>query len=267
MNSKLGSIFVSSTFALVACVALADTAYGQFTVHSDFDFANNTIPALFNVTPYGTGPTTGGGVLTFDGTTAIQASTTAIYGGSSPTNNYGYEVIITPSALNTFDISASLVDGGGTNSGSFLYSQGGLYHIIESGEAGSVGGTTVPTVGTRVALAFVMDNGTGRLFVNGVQESTLVFDASGGTPIDTATLEAVLLGGNRFDGAAGAFNGTIDRYRAFTFSAGQFNASNLLGPNDGTIATAAVPEPHSIAVWSLIGLIGLGYGVWRRRKQ
>jgi len=35
-----------------------------------------------------------------------------------------------------------------------------------------------------------------------------------------------------------------------------------LEPGDG-----AVPEPASIAVWSLLGMVGLGYGWSRKRKQ
>ncbi len=37
----------------------------------------------------------------------------------------------------------------------------------------------------------------------------------------------------------------------------------LVGPN----ATAAVPEPASVAVWSLLGLVLAGFGVWRHRER
>lgn len=205
------------------------------TVHSDFDFEDNLIPAVFETIPYGSGPATGGGVLTFDGTTAIQANTATIYGGTAPPDNFIYEVIVTHSALDGFDIPAGIVDAGGSNMGSFLYQDTGFYRLIEAGE-GFVTGTTTPAIGTTVALAFVMDNGTARLFVNGSEEASRVFTAGGTTPIDTATLQAVVLGGNLFDNGAnpgggtamGAFNGSIHRARFSTFTGSPFDPSFLL---------------------------------------
>lgn len=243
-----------SLIALPGLALLAGIANAALVVTADYDFADNTVPAAFGTTPYGTGPATGGGVLTFDGTTAIQASTAAVF-GSPPPDNFGYEMIATPSALNAFDIAVAVVDGGGTNSGSFLFQQSSRYRLIECGEA-AVAGTTAPVIGTTVALAFVMDGGTARLYVNGALEASRVFTAGGPTPIDTATLEAVVLGGNLFDGAAGAFNGTIDRARFFTFTAGTFDSAELLGPADGTI-----PEPGSLALLGLAILPAL-----RRRR-
>ncbi len=40
--------------------------------------------------------------------------------------------------------------------------------------------------------------------------------------------------------------------------------------NSGTfevLDTVQVPEPHSIAIWGMLGLLGVGYGVWRRKKS
>jgi hypothetical protein len=206
------------------------------TVHSDFDFEDNLIPAVFETIPYGSGPATGGGVLSFDGTTAIQADTATVYGGSAPVDNFIYEVIVTHSALDGFDIPAGIVDAGGTNSGSFLYQGGGTHYLLQESGEGGASGTTVPVIGTTVALAFVMDNGIARLFVNGSEEASRPFTAGGATPIDTATLEAVVLGGNLFDNGAnpgggtamGAFNGSIHRARFSTFTSGPFDPSFLL---------------------------------------
>lgn len=231
------------------------------TITSDFDFSDNTIPAAFGTIPYGTGPATGGGCLTFNGTTALRASTSDIYGGTPPANNYGYEVIITPSTLNSFDIIAAIVDGGGTNSGNFLFQQAGAYRLIECFEATS-GGSIFPSTGTKVALAFVMEGGMASLYVNRAKDpsASLVFDASGMTPISTSTLEAVVLGGNLSDGATGAFNGTIDRARYFTFAPGAFNSTELLGPADGEIS--AVPEVGN-SLWTILVL---GSGAFMRRR-
>jgi hypothetical protein len=35
---------------------------------------------------------------------------------------------------------------------------------------------------------------------------------------------------------------------------------------NGTVGDGVVPEPASVAVWSLLGIIGIGYG-WRRKRQ
>ncbi|MCF7734398.1 MAG: hypothetical protein K9N23_22135, partial [Akkermansiaceae bacterium] len=58
---------------------VAGTGHAQLAVSADYDFADNSVPVAFT-TSFGGGPATGGGVLTFDGTTAIQASTTTLYG-------------------------------------------------------------------------------------------------------------------------------------------------------------------------------------------
>jgi hypothetical protein len=215
-------------------------------VTSDFDFSDNSYQTVFDTTAYGNGPAHADGRLTFDGTTALQAATATIFGGAAPADHFGYELIATPSALDAFDILAGVVDADGLNRGSFLFQQAGAYRLIESGE-GAAAGTTAPVVGTTVALALVMDGGTARLFVNGVEETRRAFSAGGATPIDTATLGAVTLGGNLFDNgpnpgggsALGAFNGTIDRFRAFVFDPGQFQAGQLLGPGDDTNHFAA----------------------------
>lgn len=220
--------------AAVDAFVVTDPVVPGLQVKTDLDFSDNTYQAIFDTTPFGAGPGGAGtGTLTFDGTTAIQAATATVFGGTAPADNYSYEVIVTPSALDDFDIMAGIVDGGGTNSSNFLFQQAGAYRFIESGEA-SVPGTTAPVIGATVALAFVMDGGTGRLFVNGVQEANRAFTAGGTTPIDTATLEAVILGGNLFDAATGAFNGNLSRFRACTFDPGQFDAAELLGPGDGS---------------------------------
>jgi hypothetical protein len=197
------------------------------TVHSDFDFDDNLIPAVFDTIPYGSGPATGGGVLTFDGTTVIQADTATIYGGTAPADRFVYELIVTPSELDAFDIAGGIVAAGGGNVGSFLFHSVSAYSLIEAGE-GPASGTTAPQIGTPVALAFVMENGTARLFVNGAEETSRDFDSTENTPIDTADLAAVVLGGNLFDGANGAWNGTIDRARFSTFNAVPFDPSFLL---------------------------------------
>lgn len=241
----------SLALAAAAITATLPAAKAATVFTSDYDFADNTIPAAFTTTSYGAGPATGGGVLTFDGSTAIQGATNSFYGGSAPTDNYGYEVIITPSQLDAFDLIASITAGAGGNFGSIIYRQPN-YGLIDAGDAAPQGDVAA-AVGTTVALALVMDNGIGRLFVDGVEKASIGF-AGGATPV--AALDTVVLGGNLFDGAAGAFNGSVDRFRTFTFDAGTFDSAALLGPGDGTI-----PEPASLILVGLGALLGL-----RRRR-
>jgi len=112
-------------------------------------------------------------------------------------------------------------------------------------------------------LAFVMDNGTARLFVNGVEENHRPFSAGGLTPIDTATLGAVVLGGHLFDNGGapgggntlGAFHGSIHRFRAFVFHPHGYQAKDLL-----TSQTPAKNQSRCIR----IGISSLSLPVCRR---
>ena len=55
----------------------------------------------------------------------------------------------------------------------------------------------------------------------------------------------------RTSGQSGADN--TDEYRSLGFRV--------------AAAVAPIPEPTSIAVWSLLGLAGIGAGWWRRRRK
>ena len=41
--------------------------------------------------------------------------------------------------------------------------------------------------------------------------------------------------------------------------------NDLMAPNDGLVSTV-IPEPGTMIVWGLLGLVAAGYGVWRRRR-
>jgi hypothetical protein len=211
-------------------------------VTTDFDFSDESFRQLFDTTAYGKGPQTATGELVFDGTTALRAETAAVYGGTAPADNFGYEVVATPEQLRPLGIMAGVVAADSSNRGSFIYQNGARYSFIEAAE-GAASATTPAQAGQAVALAFVMDDGTARLFVNGVEEAVRPFSAGGPTPIDTTTLGAVVLGGNLFDNGGapgggntlGAFHGTIHRFRTFVFDPGGFRPTDLL-------LTAAINE-------------------------
>jgi hypothetical protein len=220
--------------ALDAIVISAPPRVG-IEVTTDLDFSDDSYRKWFNTIAYGNGPQAADGALGFDGSTALRAATPSVFGGKSPADNFGYEVIVTPAAIQPLGIVAGVVAADASNRGSFIYQNGGLYNLIEAAE-GAVSATTRAQAGQAVALAFVMDQGTARLFVNGVEESHRPFSADGPTPIDTASLGAVVLGGNLFDNGAapgggnalGAFHGSIHRFRAFVFDPDGFRAKDLL---------------------------------------
>ena len=246
-------------FALAVLCSTA-TVHAAIVVHSDFDFEDNTLPPEFSVLA-GSSPAIGGGVLTFDGATAVQATIPSVFGGSAPADNYGYEIIYTPTSVSDqFDVLAAISDIPSVNSGNFIFRQDldnngpdpDTYNIIESREQ-AVGGTVTPQVGVTVRLAFVMNGGVGELYVNSVLDTSAPFDNDGNSPIDTGLLDSVVLGGSAFGVVTndnGYANGTIDRARYFTFGAGEFEASDLI-----------VPEPASF--W-LCGLSLVGFVVSRR---
>ncbi len=39
-----------------------------------------------------------------------------------------------------------------------------------------------------------------------------------------------------------------------------------VSPNSGHLGTEIIPEPASLAVWGCLAMIGVPYGIWRRRK-
>lgn len=208
-------------------------------VTADLDFSDESYQQLFDTTAYGNGPQAAEGALAFDGSTALRAETATVFAGTAPADNFGYEVIATPAQIRPLGIMAGVVAADSSNRGSFIYQNGARYSLIEAAE-GAASATTPAQAGQTVALAFVMDNGTARLFVNGVEEASRPFSASGPTPIDTATLGATVLGGNLFDNGSapgggntsGGFHGSIHRFRAFVFDPGGFQAAELLNPTD-----------------------------------
>ena len=55
-------------------------------------------------------------------------------------------------------------------------------------------------------------------------------------------------------------------------NSGLANAANFVGSTDRVYsidvfgATASIPEPSTLIIWSLLGGLGIAFGYWRRRK-
>ncbi len=249
--------------ALVSCAALAGSASASLTVQNDYDLTS--LPGDF---------TNAGGVTfsaagaAFDGgaSSTLTAASSDVFNGT-PATNYIFEVVTTPSDVSfTFDIISSLAPNAG-NAGLFIFRQdlggGDTYNGIEASEQAFAGSTT-PVVGTEVTLSYVVEDIDGstanaRLFVDGVEEVSVVIDTSGVSTYDIAVNTEAILGSNVNDNPLGNYNGTIRRarYSTFTLGAGEFFGSDAGNDNLLTV----VPEPGSLALLGLGGLLAA-----RRRR-
>lgn len=216
-----GASAVSNT-----AVTMATIIPSALTVVNDWPFSDNATPAGF--TENGN-PTYANGQLQLDGDDWLSSADPL----SGATDNYVVEGILTASAFNAFDFGFARRDIGGPNGGN--NGQGLLFqdfgagvgssHLLNSNVLLLNSGSQLAT-GTPTAFAIVQNGGRSQLYINKV----LVADQAsvpGGTPDDFA------IGTHPFDGAAGAFNGSVDRVRVSTFAAGTFNASDLLGADEG----------------------------------
>ncbi len=242
-------------FAAAALIA-AIPASAQLTVHSDFDFNDNLVPAAFT-TETGT-VTASGGQLEFDGFSLISADTATLYGGTAPATNYIFEFVATPTLLiDAFDIVGGIVNSDASlNSSLFLFRQdfggGDTYNALESGEQ-AFASTVMPVQDTEVTLSYVVEDidgvtATARLYVNGVEEVTATLDDTEATPIDTAgTLVAI--GGSLFDTVTnlnGGWDGTVNRARFSTFILGANETFAGDAGNDNLLTIVAGNDPADL---------------------
>lgn len=143
------------------------------------------------------------------------------YSGSSIsalTNNFGIEAWVR-TQTNTGN-HAIAYNGSTSNAGWGLYQIGGNFQALYGGKAIFGGGAVALDTWTHLAL--VRDNGVSTVYVNGV--------ATGGTSAtapNAVGANPFLIGGNPGN-AAESFDGNIDHVRAFSFTAGQFNAATDL---------------------------------------
>ena len=217
-------VWVCSFLAVILLTDVAGAA-GMTTVF-DEDFSGGATPAGFS--DFGT-PSYSGGQLVLDGSSAI-------YDTSSPltaTDEFVIEAIVTASSFDTFDFVLAN-SAGAANSGYGILAQTGSWRGIHMGQG--LFGPSANGTGTAYALALVRTGGTSQLYVNG----TPIAGTYANVPGAPTQLN---IGYNPFDGAAGAFNGQIDRVRLSTIT-GAFNAGDLLETSEGTIAVVDITNAN-----------------------
>ena len=203
-----------------------------------YDFEDNAAPAGFVV---GVGsPSYAGGEIVLDGGSGITLASTPL----TATDNFAMEARLTPSAVNVFDFALGNTVGN-TNTGyGILLENPGNWKLIRQGQIVLDSGVPV-ALNTEVTVAYVRQNGTSQLYLNG--------SPIGGTFGNSAAPTQFNIGWNPHDGAAGGFNGTIDEVRLSTFD----GSDTLTFGGDGFL----VPEPTSLALLGMGGLM-----VARRRR-
>lgn len=239
--------FVAQFVGTLACAAAlvgptVNQAHAVVVVTAQYDFNNNATPVGF--TTFGS-PTYAGGQLILNGSSFLQMPTPL-----AVTDNFGMEVIVTPSSFDAFDF--YLANGTTDNKGFGLLQESSKYDAILQGI--TIFGTGLPrTAGTEVRLALVRSAGISTFYLNGVASGTTTSSNPAGVP----TL--LMIGANRVaSGPEGQANGSINEVRLFTFAPGQFSTSDLL---TGATLAAAVPEPASLSLLAMGGLALL-----RRRR-
>lgn len=251
-------------YALLSIIALAGSANAAVTTLAVWRGGEDDAGATGGGTSSSTTGIMGGNTLNVTGTSplystaitapgstmSLQLSGDDLYSAATPvtlTNNVGMEAWVRPTSIDAFDFAIS--NGGfSVNTGYAILQDGGFWKILHPNVAGGAAGAAVQ-LNTWQHIAYVRDNGLSTLYVNGV--------ASGGTiaaaPI---TPDLFMLGaGRNVTAFEGQFNGNIDHVRLFSFTAGQFNVSDLNYPT-------VVPEP-SVALLS--GIAGLALIIRRRR--
>lgn len=235
-----------TTLSLISAMGLMAASSASAALSTVADYTFDDASSLAPFTQSGD-PTVSGGQLELDGDDFLTIADPL----SGVTSDYVVEAIVTADSFDSFDFAFGRNDPGGANSGN--NGQGLLFQDFGGGPGqisalNSFSGFATSTVqlapATPTAVAIVQDGTTTRLFVNGTEVATTTA-AIVGTPTTLG------IGTHPFDGAAGAFNGSIDRVRLSTFNAGEFDSADLL----------PVPEPSSLALLGLSGLL-----VARRRR-
>jgi hypothetical protein len=250
-------------YALLSIIALAGSANAAVTTLAVWRGGEDDAGATGGGTSSSTTGIMGGNTLAVTGTSplysnaitapgstmSLELSGDDLYSASTPvtlTNNVGMEAWVRPTSLNAFDFAIS--NGRTGNGGYGIVQSGGFWLIVHGNVQSGTAGAAVQ-LNTWQHVAYVRDNGVSTLYVNGVATGGTI-SAAPSTP-NTFMLGANLVG----TGFEGQFNGNIDHVRLFSFTAGQFNVSDLNYPT-------VVPEP-SVALLS--GLAGLALIIRRRR--
>ncbi len=177
--------------------------------------------------------------------------------GDVPTtaiDNIGMEAWVKANSYPAFSFAANLGFGGGHAGGFGILAQdfgsGMKYHILYNGVGIPASSTTLAVTGEWIHLAAVIDGGTARLFVNGVEE-----DTGSGLPAPINADDHMTIGGNPWDVPNGVWNGLIDYVRIFTFNPGEFSISDLSYEN----LEASEPKPSNMASDVSTGSVDLSW--------
>lgn len=235
-----------------ALAGFACNASATLSTVADYAFENNASPAGFTVIG---SPSYSGGQLVLNGGSCLAIATPV-----TATDNFGIEIICTPSVNDAFNFSVALNDG--ANNG------WGLVQISEANQgiaegAATFGNAGAATIGTPVRLALVRAGGVATVYRNGVAVGTTY----GGTRAIPTTLT---IGASKKNATTyeGYFKGSIDQVRAFTFAPGQFNpATDLLTEPTLVpavpIGLAATPANTTVVLGWTVTTGATGYHVKR----
>lgn len=164
---------------------------------------------------------------------------------TSVTDNFGIEAWVRSNGR-TANNAIVAYNGNSSTSGFGLIRFGGNWALLHGGNIVTPGAP----VGTQwTHLALVRDNGTSRLYVNGV--------LSASTPIGPAPAAGnFMIGGNPINPGE-YFDGLIDEVRVFTFQPGQF----VLGDLNLAAPPQPIPAVHLAAAALLMVLLALAGAV------
>ena len=184
---------------------------------------------------------------------------TGSYGASSagiPNDNFGIEIWARSHNINQTVNDLFVLQGAANGSVSFRAGNGvwaaHIFNIDWVGAVSGVGQTAFENEWTN--LAIIRENGESTFYIDGIAQAGTTF----GAPSFGAASGGIHLGVT--PGGATYFDGDLDSARIFTFD------PNVDDPVAALSINATVPEPHSIAMWIVLGLGAIGF-VWRKRRR
>jgi hypothetical protein len=172
--------------------------------------------------------------LNFDGTNDYVQST---FPGVLGSANRTFEAWVNVNSSAT--TSNAIIDYGANAVGSrntFMVNASNGLSFISGGTNANIGtGSNVITSGQWTHVAFVLDNGTGYLYINGVQAGTGSL-----TSVNTPTTGTDVRIGQRVSGGSIPFSGSIDEVRIWDYARTATEISNDMNDEFCTIPTGLV---------------------------
>jgi hypothetical protein len=126
------------------------------------------------------------------------------------------------------------------------------------------------SIGNSSPLYFSYDDVGGfPYFLTGQMDEVRIWDYARNATEIRSTMGVQLSGSEPGLAAYWNFNEAIDSQTVYdvtaAFNDGQLGSSPGVDFDDPT--RSAVPEPASLAVWSILAMVGIGGCYWRKRKQ